>query len=60
MSAADKAKNWSHLGDGVYVGFDGHGFWLHANAHDYPTDAIYLEPEVFEGLVRYVKETKAR
>lgn len=43
----------SYLGDGVYVIFDGFGYWLHANHHEHPTDRIYLEPEVFEALVRF-------
>ena len=44
---------WEHLGDGVYAGYDGYGIWLHANDHKAPTDRIYLEPEVFEALVRF-------
>jgi hypothetical protein len=46
----------SYLGDGVYAIFDGSGVWLHANDHKYPTDKIYLEPEVFEALRRFTEE----
>ncbi|KKL81671.1 hypothetical protein LCGC14_1992450 [marine sediment metagenome] len=43
-------NEWRHIGDGVYVMFDGAGFWLHANSHDEPTDRIYLEGSVMEQL----------
>ena len=39
-----------YLGDGVYAIFDGFGIWLHANHHEFPTDKVYLEPEVLEAL----------
>ena len=48
--------DWSYIGDGVYVKFDGFGFQLHANSHDNPTDRIYLEPNVLEGLIGYAKK----
>jgi hypothetical protein len=44
-----------YLGDGVYAIFDGQGIWLHANDHECPTDRIYLEPKVFESLLRFNK-----
>jgi len=44
-----------YLGDGVYAIFDGYGIWLHANDHENPTDRIYLEPPVYEALVRFDK-----
>ena len=44
-----------YLGDGVYVEFDGFGIILKANDHRNPTDTIALEPEVFNSLVRWVK-----
>jgi len=47
------AEDWEHLGDGVYVGHDNYGLWLHANSHDNPTDRIYLEWEVLDQLIRY-------
>jgi len=48
----------SYLGDGVYAIFDGYGIWLHANDHENPTDRIYLEPSVFDSLVRFREEMK--
>jgi len=45
-----------YLGDGVYAIFDGYGIMLHANSHEYPTDKIYLEPEVLKDLNRFAKE----
>jgi len=44
-----------YIGDGVYVIFDGFGFWLHANDHECPTDKIYLEPSVLQALNRFAK-----
>lgn len=46
----------SYLGDGVYAIFDGCGIWLHANSHNEPTDRVYLEPEVYEALKRFVND----
>jgi hypothetical protein len=51
-------KKWQYLGDGVYVKYDGYGIWLHANSHDNPTDRIYLEPQVFDSLNRFVEKIK--
>lgn len=45
-----KAKEWTHLGDGVYAMFDLYGVWLHANDHRFPTDRIYLEHAVIKNL----------
>ncbi len=43
-----------YLGDGVYAIADNMGgIWLHANDHLRPTDKVYLEPAVFEALVRF-------
>ena len=39
-----------YIGDGVYVLYDGNGFWLYANDLEKPTDAIYLEQEVLDAL----------
>lgn len=46
------------VGDSVYVGFDGHQFILRANSSEYPTDIIYLEPQVWENLVKFVEQFK--
>jgi len=48
----------SYLGDGVYAIFDGFGIWLHANDHENPTDRVYLEPEIFQALIRFEKDSK--
>lgn len=45
-----------HIGDGVYVEFDGFGFVLKANSHITPTDTIYLEPAVMRALREYEQE----
>lgn len=42
-----------HLGDGVYVSFDGWHFWLAAN--DHRNKVIALEPTVFDRLIDYRK-----
>ena len=47
-----------YLGDGVYALFDGYGIWLHANDHKNPTDRVYLEPEVLQGLIGFDKRNK--
>jgi len=39
-----------YIGDGVYVVYEGNGFWLYANDLEKPTDAIYLEQEVLDAL----------
>ncbi|TET82597.1 hypothetical protein E3J38_01905 [candidate division TA06 bacterium] len=49
----------NYLGDGVYAIFDGYGVWLHTNHHEHPTDRVYLEPQVLEGLVAFNKEVKS-
>ena len=54
-----EATRRRYLGDGVYVAHDGFGVWLTAENGLAATDAIYLEPEVFRALVRFIddKET---
>lgn len=49
----------SHLGDGVYAIFDGYGIWLHANDHKDPTDRVYLEPAVLQGLLDFNGEVRS-
>jgi hypothetical protein len=44
-----------HIGDGVYVEYDGHGIMLKANDITVPTDMIYLEPEVAAELIKFIK-----
>ncbi len=50
------AMKWEYIGDGVYAGFDGRGYWLHANSHDQPTDRIYPDPEVLTDRIYLHKE----
>jgi hypothetical protein len=42
----ENLKYQDYAGDGVYVEYDGFGFWLRANHHTDAlcTDKIYLEP----------------
>ncbi len=51
-------NEWRHIGDGVYVRFDGFGFWLHANSHDEPTDKVYLDPFVMKELIKLYEKAK--
>jgi hypothetical protein len=51
-------KTESYLGDGCYVSFDGYQLALKANHHEYPTDIVYLEPQVWENLVKFVEQLK--
>lgn len=46
----------AYLGDGVYVIYDGLGYWLHANDHAHPTDRICLDVEVFDALMEFRRE----
>lgn len=48
-----------YLGDGVYVRFDGWGLWLTTENGVRVTNEIFLEPEVFAALERYVAALKA-
>lgn len=48
----------SYLGDGLYVSFDGYQIALKANHHLYPTDTVYLDPSVYENLVKFVEKLK--
>lgn len=52
---SDLYEKADYIGDGVYTEFDGRGITLKANDHVSPTDTIYLEPEVFEALIRFAK-----
>ena len=48
----------SYLGDGCYASFDGYQLALKANHHGYPTDVVYLEPQVWDNLVKFVEQLK--
>jgi len=45
-----------YIGDAVYVVFDGYGIWLLANDSEYPTDRVYLEPNVLDSLNNFYKK----
>ena len=49
-----------HLGDGVYLHFDGVGFELRANHHVHPTDRVYLDVSVVKNLLTYLDTTGVR
>jgi len=53
-SDLEAASNKLYLGDGVYVEYDGHAFWLTTEDGISVTNRICLEPEVYTALVRYV------
>ena len=55
-SEDDYTPNSEYLGDGVYAINDHYGIWLHANDHKYPTDRIFLEPQVLEALNNFAKK----
>lgn len=46
----------TYLGDGVYAQFDGYHIWLLVGSHDYPTDKVAIEPEVFLALTSFAKK----
>ena len=43
-----------HIGDGVYVSFDGYQLWLAANHHE--NKVVALDPFVVAGLIRFCQE----
>lgn len=43
-----------YLGDGCYAQFDGHGIVLTTENGIETTNRIYLEPEVYAALLRFV------
>lgn len=47
-----------YLGDGLYVKPEADGLWLLANDHENPTDKVFLEVDVLENFLRYVKAWK--
>ncbi len=44
-----------HLGDGVYISFDGYQWWLAVNNHQ--NKVVALEPAVVRNLSDYVRRT---
>ena len=59
MSDAHTNSFKEYLGDGAYVQFDGYGIDLTTEDGYSVTNRIYLEPEVWAALVRYVENLKA-
>lgn len=51
-------KTKSYLGDGLYAEFDVYQIALKANSHEYPTDTVYLERQVYENLLKFVEQLK--
>jgi hypothetical protein len=49
----------THLGDGLYVKFDGYSVDLMANSHSNPTDRVCFEPRVLGAFIAYVEELLA-
>ena len=47
-----------YLGDSVYVDTDGYGLTLTTENGYGPSNTIYLEPEVFDSLVKYVESLR--
>ena len=47
-----------YLGDGVYASFDGFQIWLAANNPN--NTVVALEPQVYEDLVQYAADLKAK
>jgi hypothetical protein len=57
----DKQKNpEGYIGDGVYVEYDGFGIILRANDPNFPSDTIYLEPNVITDLNTFYDRVKPR
>lgn len=55
MENTETDKTKSYIGDGVYVSFkDGYGIWLTTEDGYAVTNAIYLEPDVWSKLQKYV------
>lgn len=48
----------TYLGDGVYADFDGYGIILTTENGIRATNNIYLEPQCFEALNRFVERLR--
>lgn len=44
-----------YIGDGVYTEYDGFGVWLKTNNHLHPDDKVYIEPQVWRALKRFMQ-----
>lgn len=54
--AVGDVKNEQHIGDGLYVSFDGFQFKLRA-PREHGDHEVYLEPSVLIEFEKYVNET---
>ncbi len=53
---SEATTNLEYLGDGAYVGLDyGYQLKLMANDHKHPSDTVYLDPDAYAALERYVQ-----
>jgi len=60
MAEEFQRKTWKdYLGDGLYVVFDGYQYELRANDMEYPTDKVFLEPNVLKNFMGFVERIKA-
>lgn len=46
-----------YIGDGAYIYFDGSGFELRANHHEYPTDRVYIDGSCVASLIRIMQSS---
>lgn len=49
-------KNTEYLGDGVYIGSDGHALWIVTHDGIKTTNAICLEMEILAEFHKYLKK----
>lgn len=54
----EAAKNKEYLGDGLYARHDGFGVWLTSENGVRVLNEVYLEPDVYEALKRYMEGVK--
>lgn len=57
MSTESKLPPAEHLGDGVYVSFD--GYHLNIAVNDHRNHAVAIEPQVLANLIRYARGINA-
>lgn len=59
MTAPEKPRDHTYLGDGLYASFDGYSIKLYAHDGIRPHDTVYLEPPVFLAFEKYVAALRA-
>jgi len=55
----DQGVEVEYLGDSVYVNHDGFGLDIHLNNGEGPHTNIYMEPQVFQSLLTYIRRQQA-